>query len=409
MKKQLNISVFGLKLTTIDELKLIIEGVLPETYSINWSNISDAQLDVLLISHLFYDLPNIVAIRTSPHIKTLKIAHDPHLHGQVIEDTLYLPAQSTALQHWFEQYVLEDNNSSEPTLVALAQLQATQSSTISPAIEAPIQQQENEPTAVVESACPQVKAEQLVQHAAQHTSKIAQATLQRPLKNSQQPLLPSNSPTETVFLKPKSALAEQLFEQKIHYKYFEQLQQQLWQSDEYRQCIITATNDKIALLDKPNHQFWLSRSIGSIKYTSFELQHADLNHVVRFCHKNQAYDLHYGLWNFVWQNLEAQVPSYTGYYRLKYWPQPLTDRKDIFKIAGYLQHGADLDYIHKQTGIASEFIHRFVFTSLVSNMLEVIDEQQADSRFKAEQKHAVVEPPSAIRNFFGKLRKKLGL
>ena len=89
MKKQLNISVFGLKLTTIDELKLIIEGVLPETYSINWSNISDAQLDVLLISHLFYDLPNIVAIRTSPHIKTLKIAHDPHLHGQVIEDTLY--------------------------------------------------------------------------------------------------------------------------------------------------------------------------------------------------------------------------------------------------------------------------------------------------------------------------------
>ena len=138
MKKQLNISVFGLKLTTIDELKLIIEGVLPETYSINWSNISDAQLDVLLISHLFYDLPNIVAIRTSPHIKTLKIAHDPHLHGQVIEDTLYLPAQSTALQHWFEQYVLEDNNSSEPTLVALAQLQATQSSTISPAIEAPI-------------------------------------------------------------------------------------------------------------------------------------------------------------------------------------------------------------------------------------------------------------------------------
>ena len=42
-------------------------------------------------------------------------------------------------------------------------------------------------------------------------------------------------------------------------------------------------------------------------------------------------------------------------------------------------------------------------------MLEVIDEQQADSRFKAEQKHAVVEPPSAIRNFFGKLRKKLGL
>ena len=183
----------------------------------------------------------------------------------------------------------------------------------------------------------------------------------------------------------------------------------MWQSDEYRQCIITATNDKIALLDKPNHQFWLSSSISNIKHTSFELQHADLNHVVRFCHKNQAYDLHYGLWNFVWQNLEAQVPSYTGYYRLKYWPQPLTDRKDIFKIAGYLQHGADLDYIHKQTGIASEFIHRFVFTSLVSNMLEVIDEQQADSRFKAEQKHAVVEPPSAIRNFFGKLRKKLGL
>ena len=207
MKKQLNISVFGLKLTTIDELKLMIEGVLPETYSINWSNISDAHLDVLLISHLFYELPNIVAIRRSPHLKTLKIAHDPHLHDQVVDDTLYLPAQTKALQQWFAEHILEeDHNICEPALPTLAELQATLPNTTTLQSEIPSQPQ-TEPAVVLESSCPQVKAEQLVQRVAQHTSRITQATSQRPLKSSQQPLLPSNIPTETVFIKPKSPLS----------------------------------------------------------------------------------------------------------------------------------------------------------------------------------------------------------
>lgn len=401
MKQQLNISVFGLKITTIDELKFMIESLLPETCKVNWCNISDAHLDVLLISHLFYDLPNIVAIRQNSSLKTLKIAHDPHLQGQVVNDTLYLPAEASALQQWFGSNVLDDIQSSSTQLPTLAQLQQVQAVAVNQSLEAEILKEQ--------TISAQDRAQQLLERVSQQRSTIDNEAI-KPIRTRQQPLLPSGQSPEPVQAPPVQALATTIFTHKLQAKDFEQLQQQLWQSEEYRQCIIATANDKIALIDKPNHQFWLSRSISIVQDQQIQLEHADLNHVVRFCHKNQAYDLNFGLWNFVWHNVSSSIPRYTGCYRLKYWPQPLQqDRKDIFKIASYLQYGADLDYVHQQTQISLDIIHRFVFASLVSNMIQSIDVKQADPRFTGEQSTAVVEQPSALRNFFGKLRKKLGL
>lgn len=411
MNKQLNISVFGLKLTTIDELKRIIEGLLPEHYNVNWTNINDASLDILLISHLFYDLPNIVSIRQRPNLKTLKIAHDPLLQGQLVQDTFYLPVESNGIRLWFEQHVLEVTQPSNP-LTTLNNL----NSKLQPEPKPQGTQIDNLFKQLdIQKTIPALNNQPIVANTAVNATTISASQTVKPVKQpsyQEQIKRASQQIIEPRFVRAKSALQGALFYEAIHYKHFENLQHKLWQSTDYRQCILIAGDTKIALIDKPHNQFWLANGLTTVGQSSIHLQHADLNNVVRFCHKNQPYDLQYGLWNFVWQNVGAIVPSYTGYYRLKYWPQPLQhqDQKDIFKIAAYLQHGAHLHYVHEHSGINLEFIYRFIFTGLVSNSIEEINEQQADPRFKSIQTtNSVAEPTSALRNFFGKLRKKLGL
>lgn len=411
MNKQLNISVFGLKLTTIDELKRIIEGLLPEHYNVNWTNINDASLDILLISHLFYDLPNIVSIRQRPNLKTLKIAHDPLLQGQLVQDTFYLPVESNGIRLWFEQHVLEVTQPSNP-LTTLNNL----NSKLQPEPKPQDTQIDNLFKQLdIQKTIPALNNQPIVANTAVNATTISASQTVKPVKQpsyQEQIKRASQQIIEPRFVRAKSALQGALFYEAIHYKHFENLQHKLWQSTDYRQCILIAGDTKIALIDKPHNQFWLANGLTTVGQSSIHLQHADLNNVVRFCHKNQPYDLQYGLWNFVWQNVGAIVPSYTGYYRLKYWPQPLQhqDQKDIFKIAAYLQHGAHLHYVHEHSGISLEFIYRFIFTGLVSNSIEEINEQQADPRFKSMQTtNSVAEPTSALRNFFGKLRKKLGL
>lgn len=411
MNKQLNISVFGLKLTTIDELKRIIEGLLPEHYNVNWTNINDASLDILLISHLFYDLPNIVSIRQRSNLKTLKIAHDPLLQGQLVQDTFYLPVESNGIRLWFEQHVLEVTQPSNP-LTTLNNL----NSKLQPEPKPQGTQIDNLFKQLdIQKTIPALNNQPIVANTAVNATTISVSQTVKPVKQpsyQEQIKRASQQIIEPRFVRAKSALQGALFYEAIHYKHFENLQHKLWQSTDYRQCILIAGDTKIALIDKPHNQFWLANGLTTVGQSSIHLQHADLNNVVRFCHKNQPYDLQYGLWNFVWQNVGAIVPSYTGYYRLKYWPQPLQhqDQKDIFKIAAYLQHGAHLHYVHEHSGISLEFIYRFIFTGLVSNSIEEINEQQADPRFKSIQTtNSVAEPTSALRNFFGKLRKKLGL
>lgn len=411
MNKQLNISVFGLKLTTIDELKRIIEGLLPEHYNVNWTNINDASLDILLISHLFYDLPNIVSIRQRPNLKTLKIAHDPLLQGQLVQDTFYLPVESNGIRLWFEQHVLEVTQPSNP-LTTLNNL----NSKLQPEPKPQGTQIDNLFKQLdIQKTIPALNNQPIVANTAVNATTISASQTVKPVKQpsyQEQIKRASQQIIEPRFVRAKSALQGALFYEAIHYKHFENLQHKLWQSTDYRQCILIAGDTKIALIDKPHNQFWLANGLTTVGQSSIHLQHADLNNVVRFCHKNQPYDLQYSLWNFVWQNVGAIVPSYTGYYRLKYWPQPLQhqDQKDIFKIAAYLQHGAHLHYVHEHSGISLEFIYRFIFTGLVSNSIEEINEQQADPRFKSIQTtNSVAEPTSALRNFFGKLRKKLGL
>ncbi len=396
MKQQLHISVFGLKLTTIDEIKTIIEDVLPEKYVARWTNLNDLNLEVLLINDVFFDLPNIIEIRKNSKLKTLRIATDPQVQGQLVQNTLYLPVQTDMMRDWFDQYVfMQARHPTHQTIPAPTQ-PPVQKTPEPESAQARVQQAKNVQIPKIE---PLFKPENGKDY----------------FRKTTQTLLPSGPVVEEVFQKPESALTRPIFQQLVHYKNFEYLAQQLWHSQHYRQCVMSTGQQKIALINKHTHQFWLANKLPSIDFQQLELQHADLNSVVRFCHKNQPYDLQQGLWNLVWQNLAEIVPSYDAYYRLKYWPQPLkqSDRKEIFKLAAYFQHGAHVQYVHQQTEIPLQFIYRFIFTSVVANCIQEIHEHEADQRFRfnapTPSTTELNPSQSTLRGFFSKLRKKLGL
>ena len=106
MKKNINISIFGLNLSAINELKAIIDNILGSDHSIFWTNIVDTNLQVLIINHDFFDLPNIRKIKKD-HLFILKVANDINLAGQIQEQNLYLPLiDSLPLKNWLVNTVL---------------------------------------------------------------------------------------------------------------------------------------------------------------------------------------------------------------------------------------------------------------------------------------------------------------
>ncbi len=106
MKKNINISIFGLNLSTINELKAIIDSILGPDYSIYWTNIADTNLQVLIINHDFFDLPNIKKIKKD-NLFVLKVSNNLDLAGQIQEQNLYLPLiDQLPLKNWLFNTVI---------------------------------------------------------------------------------------------------------------------------------------------------------------------------------------------------------------------------------------------------------------------------------------------------------------
>lgn len=59
MKDTIYLSVFGLNLALINELKAIINIALQEKYEISWTHIADSKLQLLLINEDFINIPHI--------------------------------------------------------------------------------------------------------------------------------------------------------------------------------------------------------------------------------------------------------------------------------------------------------------------------------------------------------------
>ncbi len=99
-----NIAIFGLSLRTLNELKEHIQTAIPSHIQVNWSNIAEPHLDILMINHIFFDSPNIKSLIQNNHINVLQIANNADKNSSIEDDTLYLPLSHLhSLHQWLNE------------------------------------------------------------------------------------------------------------------------------------------------------------------------------------------------------------------------------------------------------------------------------------------------------------------
>lgn len=104
LDQAVNIAIFGLSLRTLNELKEHIQNAIPSHIQVNWSNIAEPHLDILMINHIFFDSPNITSLIQNNHINVLQIANNPDKNSSIEDDTLYLPLNHLhSLHQWLNE------------------------------------------------------------------------------------------------------------------------------------------------------------------------------------------------------------------------------------------------------------------------------------------------------------------
>lgn len=111
----INIAISGISLKVSDELKIELRKTIPHEFGINWINISDPNLDLLLINENFFDTEGIQRIIQQKQLPCLKISKGQG-SCQIDEDnTLYLPFQQTdALKNWIQLRLLSYISNQQP-------------------------------------------------------------------------------------------------------------------------------------------------------------------------------------------------------------------------------------------------------------------------------------------------------
>ncbi len=102
MKEQLKIAIFGLSLNILEHIKNDIQAIHPDI-KIAWVNISDPELDVLLVNEIFFNAESIQNIVNSKQVPYLRLKTAPESAGSIVDDVLYLPFQMTdQVRDWFK-------------------------------------------------------------------------------------------------------------------------------------------------------------------------------------------------------------------------------------------------------------------------------------------------------------------
>lgn len=104
LHQAVNIAIFGLSLRTLNELKEHVQTAIPSHIQVNWSNIAEPHLDILMINHIFFDSPNIKSLIKNNHINVLQIANDADKNSSIEDDILYLPLNHLhSLHQWLNE------------------------------------------------------------------------------------------------------------------------------------------------------------------------------------------------------------------------------------------------------------------------------------------------------------------
>lgn len=103
----INIAISGISLKVSDELKLELRKTIPNEFGINWINIADPNIDLLLINENFFDTEGIQRILEQKQLPCLKISKGQGSCHIEEHNTLFLPFQHTdALKNWIHLRLL---------------------------------------------------------------------------------------------------------------------------------------------------------------------------------------------------------------------------------------------------------------------------------------------------------------
>ena len=103
MKQLLNVAVFGFSLNVLEQLKSQILQCLPKGVNVDWVNISEQKIDLLLVNDIFYSATNIQKVIQHQSSAYLRLIKDLDRTGQIEADVLHYPVfQHDALSEWLQ-------------------------------------------------------------------------------------------------------------------------------------------------------------------------------------------------------------------------------------------------------------------------------------------------------------------
>lgn len=108
MNQVLNIAIFGLGLTVLDQMKKQILLAVPAHIQIQWVNIAEHKIDLLLVNDLFFSSNNIQRIIQQHARAYLRLVKQPESAGLVMGDQLAYPfMRLDSLTEWMQEQLLD--------------------------------------------------------------------------------------------------------------------------------------------------------------------------------------------------------------------------------------------------------------------------------------------------------------
>jgi hypothetical protein len=104
MKKFLHIAVFGLSPHVLEQFKTQILLSIPNGVEVRWVNISEKNIDLLMVNDAFFASSSIQKILSQIHIQYLRLVKVPEQQGKIVDDTLAYPVtQLEDLRAWIQE------------------------------------------------------------------------------------------------------------------------------------------------------------------------------------------------------------------------------------------------------------------------------------------------------------------
>lgn len=347
--KSLKIAIFGLSLRALNELKEQVRHIIPIDITIHWTNISEPDLNALLINDHFFDSASIQNLIHTNQPQYLRLITQEGTHSSIQDDILYLPVvDPQPLRTWLFDHVI---------------LQVMTAST---------------------SHAPRRPA----------TSAHSSATISK------------HSPSNTVPNKSPQSVSLSREDIKIKLKLFQDLLNpqngKIRIFDQQGQLAIVDMRNEVATLDPSRQQ--------QISNLSLNFTYATMNDTVKLRHASVS-QVYVWLWNLLWASPEFNgLSPEQGFYRLKYWPQPVKgpDRRDILRMAACFSQGASIEFVASHLNLPLVKVRQFIAAGLATYYMESISAEKVG--FNAQKlKNDPLQNQSSVRKFFGGLRRRLGL